>query len=198
MEKRDSSLTNLNDRELVLRAQGGDIGAFETLIFRYDHKVLSMAANYVDNSDDAKDIYQEVLIRVYRALPKFKLKSEFSTWLYRIAANVCLSHRSRSRRHKHLSLDDNAGDEEPHGARTELSVNETPLTESERGDVAEQIEDALQSLSPKQRLVFTLKHYKGLKLSEIAVMMNCSEGTVKKHLFTAIQRLKGKLQHLVE
>ena len=76
------------------KAQQGDILAFEQLVYRHDKKVLSIAARYVTSADDAKDIYQEVFLRVYRGLKKFRFKSEFSTWVHRITVNVCLTHRS--------------------------------------------------------------------------------------------------------
>ncbi|GJQ21347.1 MAG: hypothetical protein HBSIN02_17020 [Bacteroidia bacterium] len=98
------SADSMSDTDLILRAKDGDMAAFEQLVHRYDSHVLSMAASFVNNAEDAKDIYQEVFLRVYRGLRKFELRSEFSTWLYRIATNVCLSHRSRRKRNSHASI----------------------------------------------------------------------------------------------
>jgi RNA polymerase sigma-70 factor (ECF subfamily) len=180
-----------NDQVLVEQAQSGNIAAFEKLIFQYDREVLSIAATYVNNADDAKDIYQDVLLRVYRALPKFEHRSEFSTWLFRITTNVCLTHRARAKHHAHASLDAPSDDEESHYDRI---AGGDPTDKAVIDDeISSRIERALGELSPQQRLVFTLKHYKGYKLKEIADMTNCSEGTVKKHLFTAIRRLRERL-----
>lgn len=195
MDPIERSMT-LADSDLILKAQGGDLAAFEQLVRRYDRRVLTIAASYVQSSDDAKDIYQEVFLRVYRALPKFELRSEFSTWLYRIATNVCLSHRSRSRRHRHVSLDDDGGEdaENPHPAVAE------PATAPDIGrrEIARRVESALTVLSPKQRLVFTMRHYEGYKLREIAEMLNVAEGSVKKYLFEATARMRAQLGDLLD
>ena len=116
-----------NDTELIMLAQRGNMDAFEQLVQRYDKRVLTIAAGYVNCSDDAKDIYQEVFLRVYRGLSKFQYKSEFSTWLFRITTNVCLSHRARRRRNPHTSLDQNLNDEDgqPHALKDTLSNNVT-------------------------------------------------------------------------
>ena len=83
---------------LILNAQKGDSAAFEELIYRYDKNVLSIALRFVKNNDDAKDIYQEVFLRVFRGLKNFKFKSEFSTWLYRITTNVCLTYKQKQKK----------------------------------------------------------------------------------------------------
>src|SRR6185503_13603681 len=100
------------EHELILEAQRGNVIAFERLVQLYDRQVLSLALSLMRNEEDAKDIYQEVFIRVYRALPKFRMDSKFSTWLHRIVTNVCLTHRSRSKRYEYTSLD-----EEQEGSR---------------------------------------------------------------------------------
>jgi len=184
----------INDSELILKARGGDPVAFEQLVHRYDRQVLSMAANYVNSSDEAKDIYQEVFLRVYRGLKNFELRSEFSTWLYRITTNVCLTHRSRRKRHMHASIHEGEGDEESHGVAGTMESDRQAMD----SEISSSIEDALEVLSPKQRLVFTLRHYDGYKLREIATMMNCTEGTVKKYLFTATRRMREQLKEVYE
>jgi RNA polymerase sigma-70 factor (ECF subfamily) len=185
-----------DDRELVVRAQRGDTVAFEQLVHRYDRRVLSIAATYVSSSDEAKDIYQEVFIRVYRGLPKFESKSEFSTWLYRITTNVCLTHRSRRKRNRHISLDGEQSSEEDHPQS--LGDTLTADTASDRqaldAEISVQVNEALDALSPQQKLVFTLRHYHGYKLREIAELMGCAEGTVKKYLFAATRRLREQLR----
>ncbi len=185
-----------HDNELILKAQQGDFSAFEQLVFRYDKDVLTIAARFVRSSDDAKDIYQEVFLRVYQGLRRFKLQSEFATWLYRITTNVCLTHRSRRKKHAHVPIadeyDENEG--EPHGSRAVASNDPLPDQRAIDEEVAVNVREALETLSPKQKLVFTLKHYQGLKLREIAEAMECSDGTVKKHLFVATQRMREQLK----
>ncbi len=184
------------DMDLIRKAQGGDALAFEQLVYRYDKQVLSIAARYVNSAEEAKDIYQEVFLRVYRSLPKFELRSEFSTWLFRITTNVCLTHRSRRKRHSHSSIDKESDEE--HGSEISISLHSGDVTDrrAEGSDTAFHIQQAVEMLSPKQKMVFTLKHFEGFKLKEIAEMMDCTEGTVKKYLFTATRRLREELKDL--
>jgi len=184
----------MDDADLVRKAQQGDILAFEQLVFRHDRKVLSIASRYVTSADDAKDIYQEVFLRVYRGLKRFRFKSEFSTWVHRITVNVCLTHRSRSRRTlPTLFLNDrNDEDADAHGEIRDSAGG--PEHQAVRADISSRIEKALESLSPKQKLVFTLRHLEGYRLHEIALMMNCVEGTVKRYLFTATRRMRDQLK----
>ena len=97
----------LTDTDLIIQAQKGDQNAFEELVYRYDRNVLSIALKYAVDQDDAKDLYQEVFIRVYRGLKKFRFQSEFSTWLFRITTNVCLSYKNRSRENLKVSINKN-------------------------------------------------------------------------------------------
>jgi len=185
-----------NETELIMQAQRGNMNAFEQLVQRHDKRVLTIAAGYVHSADDAKDIYQEVFLRVYKGLPKFQYKSEFSTWIYRITTNVCLSHRSRKNRNSHTSLDQSVTDEDgqPHALKDTLSDTSGADQQTYNTEIALHVEQSLKNLSPRQRMVFTMKHYEGYKLKEIAAMMKCSEGTVKKYLFEATVRLRKNLK----
>lgn len=185
----------LSDSELITQAKSGNDSAFEELIFRYDRSVLAIAFKFVHNSDDAKDIYQEVFIRVYKGLKNFEMKSEFSTWLYRIATNVCLSNKSRSKKQLYVSIDEQNESEDDESVNVELADNEMDPAELMANlDLSDIIQDAVDSLSSKQRMTFILKHYEGYKIREISDMLNCKEGTVKKYLFDAIRNLRKKLK----
>lgn len=187
------------DTELILSARQGDLGAFEELIQKYDRRILSLAFSYTRNSDDAKDIYQETLIRAYRSIKRFEMRSEFSTWLFRIATNVCMSFNARKKKYAgvfergtpggRLQIDDGQAFEPP--------ALDTVEGDFMKAELRRQIERALETLSPMQRLVFTMKHYEGYKLREIAVAANCAEGTVKKYLFEAVRRLQKELEAVV-
>lgn len=184
----------MDDHELIAEACKGDTAAFETLIFRYDEQVLSMARSYVGDEDDAKDIYQEVFIRVFKALPKFQFKSQFSTWLYRIVINVCLTYHARKKGKAFVPVEEEYND----NPDDEISVNLVSDMESDgmtiNNEINRHIEEAMEALSPQQKIVFTMRHYEGFKLREIAQMMQCAEGTVKKYLFSATERMRGKLR----
>lgn len=184
-----------DERALILKAKSGDAFAFEMLVHRYDRQVFSMAANYVSNAEDAKDIYQEVFLRVYRALPKFEFRSEFSTWLFRITTNVCLTHRARRRKQAYSPLGTGEADDDAvsHGAaavaKEEHQTDERVLAK----ELGDSIDRALTGLSGKERMVFTLRHFDGLKVREIAQMMQVTDGAVKKYLFTATRKVRKHL-----
>ncbi|MCU0364414.1 MAG: sigma-70 family RNA polymerase sigma factor [Ignavibacteriaceae bacterium] len=185
----------LNDTDLIIQAQKGNQNAFEELVYRYDRNVLSIALKYSNNEDDAKDLYQEVFIRVYRGIKNFRFQSEFSTWLFRITTNVCLTYKSRSKEHLKVSIDKDFDDEEHEFNTTKELVYDgsTPEEISSGANLGEIVNAAVESLSPKQRMTFVLKHYEGYKIREIAEMLNCKEGTVKKYLFDATKNLRKKL-----
>ncbi len=198
-EDNNRGARKVNDTELIVQAQRGDMMAFEQLVQRYDKRVLTIAASYVTSSDDAKDIYQEVFIRVYRGLKKFESRSEFSTWLFRVTTNVCLTHRSRSRKHSHTSIDQDSEEEDgqPHALKDSLPGDSTTDRRTMNSEISRNVQEALKTLSPQQRMVFTLRHYEGFKLKEIASMMKVSEGTVKKYLFDATARMRVRLKDFV-
>ncbi len=185
--------------ELIHSAQQGDMAAFQQLVYCYDKQVISLAAHYVNNAEDAKDIYQEVFLRVYRGLPRFRFRSSFSTWLFRIVTNVCITYRQRRRLHSHRSIDaDSEGEEQYHTSAADVAGDSAADSETLNREMAASVEAALQKLSPAQRLVFTLRHYQDCRLKEIASMMGCSEGAVKKHLFVATRRMRESLRKFHE
>jgi RNA polymerase sigma-70 factor, ECF subfamily len=191
-------MTN-DDNDLIRRVKLGDMDAFEQLVHRHDKQVFIIAARYVTSADDAKDIYQEVFIRVYRGLRHFKMQSEFATWLHRITVNVCLTHRTRTKRHQHISIDDTTDEDDLESHGVEPRSQDDPVDQqSMNEDLRRHVHHALEQLSPKQRMVFTLKHYEGYKLREIATMMKCTEGTVKRYLFLATHQLRQRLKTVYE
>ncbi len=183
-----------DDLDLITRAQQGNSRSFEQLVYRYDKRVLSMALSFTNNQDEAKDIYQEVFIRVYKALPKFQFRSQFSTWLYRIVTNVCLTHQTRSRSYSFVGIDEEQSEED--NIRSSETLVDDRMTDEHtvNEEITVHVHEAMGSLSPQQRMVFTLRHYEGYKLREIASMMECAEGTVKKYLFTATERMRDRLR----
>ncbi len=187
----------VTETELIMNAQQGNIEAFESLIYKYDKNVLSLALKYVNNKDDAKDIYQEVFLRVFKGLKRFQFKSEFSTWLFRITTNVCLTHSSKTRKKKFISINEEGSDDENSNEILQLpdEGNFTPDKLAEKSEIKQVVNAAMETLSPKQKMIFTLKHYEGYKIREIAEIMDIGEGTVKKTLFEAVHKMRDQLQN---
>jgi RNA polymerase sigma-70 factor (ECF subfamily) len=187
-----------NEKELLLKAKQGDQFAFEQLVYRYDQSVLSIAMQFVNDPDEAKDIYQEVFIRVFKGLKKFEFRSEFSTWIFRIATNVCLTHKSRSKGQMKVSIFKDSTDESDAFSFKEIVDNSvSPEEQTSSKNLGEFIDEAVGNLSERQKITFVLKHYEGYKIREIAEMLNCKEGTVKKYLFDAVKNLKKQLKPFV-
>ncbi|RJP62902.1 MAG: RNA polymerase sigma factor [Ignavibacteriales bacterium] len=188
------------DFQLIKQAQKGDQLAFEQLVYRYDRQVINIAMSFRNNEDDAKDIYQEVFIRVYRGLKNFQFKSEFSTWLFRITTNVCITHKERKERNMHKSLDEELNNnEEDIRTRGDMIESEISLAkETESNENQKYINDALEQLPVQQKMAFTLKYFDGYKIKEIAEMMQCAEGTVKRYLFNASQKMRSQLKGVIE
>ncbi len=185
----------VSDKELILKAVKNDQNAFEELVYRYDRSVLSIALRYSKDQDEAKDIYQEVFIRVFKGLKKFQFQSEFSTWLFRITTNVCLTHISRKKEHAKLSEFENDQPDYFDSVKYEELIYDgiSPEEETVGNDLSEIVNAAVETLSPKQKITFVLKHYEGYKIREISEMLGCKEGTVKKYLFDAVKNLRKKL-----
>jgi RNA polymerase sigma-70 factor (ECF subfamily) len=185
----------VSDKDLILKAVENDQSAFQELVYRYDRTVLSIALKYSKDQDEAKDIYQEVFIRVFKGLKKFQFQSEFSTWLFRITTNVCLTYVSRKKSHSKLSEYENYQSENFDVMNREELIYDgfSPEEEAAGNDINEIVNAAVETLSPKQKMTFVLKHYEGYKIREISEMLGCKEGTVKKYLFDAVKNLRKKL-----
>jgi len=174
------------------------MNAFEELVFRYDKHVLNIAKSFRNDDDDAKDIYQEVFMRVYRGLKNFQFKSEFTTWLFRITTNVCITYQSRKKNfdslNRELSLDDNDTTTLADTLSDYKSADEMAVS----SDISKHINYVLEELPPKQKMAFTLKYFHEYKIREIAEMMQCSEGAIKKYLFTATHRMRNRLKYILK
>ena len=191
-------MSGADERALVRRAQGGDPIAFEALVRAYDQNVLRLAMQVVHSQEEARDLYQEAFLKVYRSLRYFRLEARFSTWLYRVVMNVCLDHLRRQNTRKEVQ-----GPESEDGQPEyfQMVPDERPVLDPERaahsGEIARRIQAALLRLNPRERLVFELKHYQGLKLRAIGELCKTSEQTVKNCLFRATQKLRTELGDLV-
>ena len=184
------------DDDLIREAQRGQRSAFDALVRRYDQSVLRLALHMLGNEQDAQDVHQEAFIKAYRHLGNFRFECSFYTWLYRIVTNLCLDQlrRRKSRREDPATVMDASGEE------MDLMANvaddrsmANPARELDRRVMSLQINEALDKLTPRERTVFELKHYQGLKLRTIGEMLNTTEETAKNTLFRATRKLRANL-----
>jgi RNA polymerase sigma-70 factor (ECF subfamily) len=198
----ETSLPKLEERALVAEAQAGSRTAFEELVRRYDRDVLRLALNLMKRPEDARDVYQEAFLKVYRNLHRFRFECSFYTWLYRIVTNVCLDHlRRRQSRPEDQAPETNSGYyDEGVADFFERQKEHRPTLDPERclfgKEITARIALAMEQLSPRERVVFEMKHYQGLKLRAIGDVLGTTEETVKNSLFRATRKLRNQLGEL--
>jgi RNA polymerase sigma-70 factor, ECF subfamily len=182
------------DEGLIRLAQSGDRAAFETLVRHYDQAVLRLAMHLTGSEEDARDIYQEAFLRVYRNLNRFTFECSFYTWVYRIVTNLTLDHLRRRQARASVESEEDAkyveSDEATDGRSSSNTDPERDLMQRELGV---RIARALTRLTPREREVFELRHYQGLKLHSISESLNTSEETAKNTLFRATAKLRAAL-----
>ncbi len=193
--------SQLDDRALIARAQQGDRAAFEALVQRYDRDVLRLALNILRSPEDARDVYQEAFLKVYRNLHRFRLDCSFYTWLYRIVTNVCLDHMRRRRARPEdqapvsaSAQHDNLPERDFFDRQSDSSAD--PEQSLLGHEIGERIGRALAVLSPRERLIFELKHNQGMRLRAIGEALGTTEETVKNSLFRATRKLRAQLGEL--
>jgi RNA polymerase sigma-70 factor (ECF subfamily) len=193
------STARVQDAELIREAQNGSREAFDALVRQYDQAVLRLALHLTGSEQDAQDIHQEAFLKAYRHIGSFRFECSFYTWIYRIVTNLCLDHlrRRKTRREDSAIMVDAAGEE--HDTMTNVSDERAmanPARELERKILGTQIQAALETLTPRERTVFELKHYHGLRLRTIGEMLNTTEETAKNTLFRATRKLRTQLAEL--
>jgi RNA polymerase sigma-70 factor (ECF subfamily) len=184
------------DDDLIRAAQAGDRSAFDALVRRYDRSVLRLALHMLGQEQDAQDVHQEAFLKAYRHLANFRFECSFYTWLYRIVTNLCLDQlrRRKSRREDPATVLDASGEERDLMAGvSDDRASANPARELERKVMSVAIKDALDQLTPRERMVFELKHYQGLKLRTIGEMLSTTEETAKNTLFRATRKLRAAL-----
>jgi RNA polymerase sigma-70 factor (ECF subfamily) len=186
-----SMLPPTDEKELVERFQNGEKDVFNELVIKYQGKIYNLVYKYVSNSETARDLSQEIFIKAFRALPRFKRQSAFYSWLYRIAINLCIDFIRQQKRGQTLSFEDLTT-----GGNDEVVFNDVsplPPDQVEAKELGHIIGKAVEQLPPKQQRVFNLRYHGGLQLKEIAAELDRSEGTIKAHLHHAHKRLQTLL-----
>jgi RNA polymerase sigma-70 factor (ECF subfamily) len=176
--------------KLVRMAKEGDVPAMRSLYDENKERILKLALGYSRNMEDAEEILQETFAKAFVALKKNKLRNNrsFPFWLNRIGINTSLDLVKKRAKVQLEKIDADQTISEEHCGGS------TPEQESIREETGLLIEQALQILSPKQRVIFTMKHFQHLKIREIAESLGCSEGNIKQQLFRAVRRLKSHLE----
>lgn len=185
-----------SDSDLVERSQAGDMRSFDQLVTRYRGKVYAMIVNMIHNEADAWDLAQDAFVKAWKALPRFEARSNFYTWLYRIAHNVTYDWlRKRKVRGDGTEFDDSIRvDSIESAAPTAPKGVSRPDENVENTELRCRIESAISKLSPDHRAVILLKEVDGLKYQEIADTVGCSIGTVMSRLFYARKKLQMLLK----
>ena len=190
------SIGRIDDTMLVREAQRGNRAAFEELVRHYDQAVLRLAMHLTNSEAEAQDIYQEAFLKAYKNMSNFRFECSFYTWIYRIVTNLCLDHlRKRQVRKEDAPVATDAQGEQ-YDVLEQVAdgrAGANPERDLMRRELGGRINSALEKLTPRERMVFELKHYHGLKLRTVGEVLNTTEETAKNTLFRATQKLRGAL-----
>lgn len=193
------AIDRADEKALIHEAQRGDQEAFEQLVRSYDQQVLRMAFNLLHSQEDARDVYQEVFLRVYRNLPRFRFDCAFSTWLYRIVSNLCLDQiRKRKVRKESSSAVETAnGELDRLQFVPESRADVDPQRQLMSHEVITRVNEVLDQLTPRERIVFEMRHFQGMRLRAIGESLGVTEEAAKNCLFRATQKMRAALGDFV-
>ncbi|MFB0566307.1 MAG: RNA polymerase sigma factor [Candidatus Aminicenantaceae bacterium] len=178
----------MKEKELVKASKEGDEEAFSILVKNYQKKVFNMAYSLTRDPQVADDLAQEVFIKAYFALPRFKLRSEFGTWIYRIAVNHIKDYLRKKKKMREISLDD--VEKKLISEDKELFLQERELIEKQKMKIVDKL---IHELPEKHQIILTLRDIQGFSYEEISRILNISQGTVDSRLFRARRMLRYKL-----
>ncbi len=171
------------DQQLVVRAQRGDSRAFDLLVLKYQGRIATLVARFVNDAAEVEDVTQEAFIKAFRALPKFRGESAFYTWLYRIASNAAKNYLVARGRRPATTAD--VQDAEQYEEGDALREIETPENAYGGNELAKTVQLALEGLPEELRAALSLREFDGLSYEEIADVMACPVGTVRSRIFRA-------------
>jgi RNA polymerase sigma-70 factor (ECF subfamily) len=186
-------MIDVNEQALLVRIKAGDEAAFTELVREHTGRVVGLAWRLVGNREEAEELAQEAFLRLHRSLSTFRGESRIGTWLYRTTTRLAIDHlrRERIRRRLFFFRRDNDAPDPVELAGDSSHSPERALVGAES---IKQLRTSLQKLSPRQQVIFTLRHYEGLALKEIAEHLGLETGTVKAHLHRAVSQLRKDLQ----
>ena len=189
-----TELNHFDEQELVTRVLNGDADAFNPLVRKYQQKIYNLIYRQVHDRETAKDLCQEVFLKAWQALPKFKGQSVFYTWLYKIAVNCSIDFLRKRKQKKQIILTCEALPQNPDDVLPMIQTQPSPCQILEKEELGHTIRRAVQQLPPRQRQVFRLRYFHELPIKQIALRMNKSESTVKTTLHHARQKLQNILR----
>jgi len=191
--------TYADEAALIRAAQAGSKDAFEQLVRAHDQSVLRLAMNLLRSPEDARDIYQETFLRVYRNLGTFRFDCSFHTWIYRIATNLCLDQlrKRKVRREESSVVATSEGEIDRMDSVAEEHAESDPQRYLFSGQVRRRVKETLARLTPRERMVFELRHYDGMRLRNIGEVLGTSEEAAKNCLFRATQKMRAALGDFV-
>ena len=176
--------SSMSENEIIRSAQNGNLQAFELLVKEYQTRVVSIAFKIVGSPEDAKDVAQEVFIRLYRFLPRFKKEKQFFSWLYRIVINASYDFLKRGNRYRTVPLED----------ISDIKRSTVHHSSGRESELQEIIGELIETLSSPQKTAFILREVEGFSCREISKIMDCPGGTVRSHLHFARKRLKDLVE----
>jgi RNA polymerase sigma-70 factor (ECF subfamily) len=183
-------MTTWTDEELVARSRTGDTESFNQLVRRWERPIFALAYRTLGREEDARDVTQETFLRAFRALPGFKGDAKFSSWLYRIALNLCRDWMRRSRRAPMVEVPEGVEIHEMASDRQETATVEDLAA---RAELSVAVAEAMEKLPPEQKAAIILKEYHGLTFQEVAELMNCPLSTAKTRLYQGLALLRRYL-----
>ena len=186
--------TTMDEQACIRLAQEGDTTAFRVIFDGHKQRVFSLAYRYLRNQADAEDVLQDTFIKAYHALSLYSPDKgpNFSAWLSKICVHASIDalRKNRGRSFQEIDHEEVANMPAPsHSSDPEISTRNR--------EIRERVDQALGQLPPKQRMVFTLRHYQDFSIREIAASLDSTEGSVKKHLFRAVETLKKRLRRFI-
>jgi RNA polymerase sigma-70 factor (ECF subfamily) len=185
-------MVDADEQALLERIRNGDDSGFEQIVKMHTGKIIGLAWRLVGNREEAEDLAQEAFLRLHRSLPEFRGESRISTWLYRTTTRLAIDHLRRERIKRKLFFF-RPDDETPDPTDLARDTRNDPGRDLVNREAMKSLRRSLGKLSSRQQVIFTLRHYEGLSLKEIAEHLDLEIGTVKAHLHRAVTQMRRDL-----